>query len=194
MKTTRFASANAPSTCLPAKLDFPPEDIIFDPNILTVATGIEEHNNYAVDFINAVASDQARMSGSEDQRRVSVISALAFEGTIACPRSDAHARFCTTRSRPGWTWGSSMPANWKSMRKSPRTCLERVEDVLLNRRDDATDRMLEFAETVKGAGKKKGRRGSRLARCAGRRANETRVDQRNRQVHRRRHRGSSPAF
>ena len=87
------------------EVGFPPEDIIFDPNILTVATGMEEHNNYAVDFIERHALDQAEPAACEGERRRVEYLASAFAATTRCARRCTR-RFCTTRSARVWTWAS----------------------------------------------------------------------------------------
>ena len=99
---------------------FPPQDIIFDPNILTVATGIEEHNDYAVNFIEAVRQIKATC------RIVKPAAASAtfpsrFAGTTSCARPCTR-RFCITRLKPGWTWRLSTPGSWVCMRRPPRIC------------------------------------------------------------------------
>ena len=99
----------APIDILTEKVGFPPQDIIFDPNILTVATGIEEHNNYAVDFIEATRLDQGQPAAVQGQRRRQQYFVLVPRQQCRCARRCTR-RFCTTRSRPGWTWASSMRA------------------------------------------------------------------------------------
>ena len=94
------------------EVGFPPEDIIFDPNILTVATGMEEHNNYAVDFINATRWIKANLPHAKVSGGVSNIS-FSFRGNNRCAKRCTR-RSCTTRSAPAWTWGSSTPACWRS--------------------------------------------------------------------------------
>ncbi|WP_404304473.1 methionine synthase [Neorhodopirellula lusitana] len=135
------------------KLNFPPEDIIFDPNILTVATGMEEHNNYAVDFINAVRRIKEECPGAKTSGGVSNIS-FSFRGNDRV-REAIHAAFLYHAIRAGLDMGIVNAGQLEVYEEVPKDLLEHVEDVLLNRRDDATDRMLEFAETVKGDGKKK---------------------------------------
>ncbi|SMP46138.1 methionine synthase (B12-dependent) [Neorhodopirellula lusitana] len=135
------------------KINFPPEDIIFDPNILTVATGMEEHNNYAVDFINAVRRIKEECPGAKTSGGVSNIS-FSFRGNDRV-REAIHAAFLYHAIRAGLDMGIVNAGQLEVYEEVPKDLLEHVEDVLLNRRDDATDRMLEFAETVKGDGKKK---------------------------------------
>ncbi len=135
------------------EIGFPPEDIIFDPNILTVATGMEEHNNYAVDFINAVRRIKSECPGAKTSGGVSNIS-FSFRGNDPV-REAIHSAFLYHAIKAGLDMGIVNAGQLEVYEEVPKELLERVEDVLLNRRSDATDRMLEFAETVKGGGKKK---------------------------------------
>ncbi|MFG0267646.1 MAG: methionine synthase, partial [Rhodopirellula sp. JB055] len=135
------------------KVDFPPEDIIFDPNILTVATGMEEHNNYAVDFVNAVERIKKECPGAKTSGGVSNIS-FSFRGNDPV-REAIHSAFLYRAVKAGLDMGIVNAGQLEVYEEIPKDLLEYVEDVLWNRRDDATDRMLEFAETVKGSGKKK---------------------------------------
>ncbi|MEM9826703.1 MAG: methionine synthase [Planctomycetota bacterium] len=135
------------------KIDFPPEDIIFDPNILTVATGIEEHDNYAVDFINAVRRIKQECPGAKTSGGVSNIS-FSFRGNDAV-REAMHSAFLYHAIDAGLDMGIVNAGQLEIYEQIPKALLEHVEDVLLNRRPDATDRLLEFAETVKGGGKKR---------------------------------------
>ena len=132
---------------------FPPEDIIFDPNILTVATGIEEHDNYAVDFINAVRRIKTECPGAKTSGGVSNIS-FSFRGNDRV-REAMHSAFLYHAVKAGLDMGIVNAGQLEVYEEIPADLLEHVEDVLLNRRSDATDRLLDFAETVKGAGKKK---------------------------------------
>ena len=138
---------------LTEEVDFPPEDIIFDPNILTVATGMEEHNNYAVDFVNAVKRIKEECPGAKTSGGVSNIS-FSFRGNDAV-REAIHSAFLYRAVQSGLDMGIVNAGQLEIYEEIPKPLLERVEDVLWNRRDDATDRMLEFAESVKGGGKKK---------------------------------------
>lgn len=135
------------------EVGFPPEDIIFDPNILTVATGMEEHNNYAVDFINAVRRIKQECPGAKTSGGVSNIS-FSFRGNDRV-REAIHSAFLFHAVKAGLDMGIVNAGQLEIYEEVPKDLLEHVEDVLLNRRDDATDRMLDFAETVKGSGKKK---------------------------------------
>ncbi len=132
---------------------FPPEDIIFDPNILTVATGIEEHDNYAVDFINAVRRIKTECPGAKTSGGVSNIS-FSFRGNDRV-REAMHSAFLYHAVKAGLDMGIVNAGQLEVYEEIPADLLEHVEDVLLNRRSDATDRLLDFSETVKGAGKKK---------------------------------------
>ncbi len=133
--------------------DFPPTDIIFDPNILTVATGIEEHNNYAVDFINAVRRIKKECPGAKTSGGVSNIS-FSFRGNDRV-REAMHSAFLYHAVKAGLDMGIVNAGQLEVYEEIPKELLVRVEDVLLNRRPDATDRLLEYAETVKGSGMKK---------------------------------------
>ncbi|MBB3207853.1 5-methyltetrahydrofolate--homocysteine methyltransferase [Rhodopirellula rubra] len=133
--------------------DFPAEDIIFDPNILTVATGMEEHNNYAIDFVNAIARIKKECPGAKTSGGVSNIS-FSFRGNDPV-REAIHSAFLYRAVKAGLDMGIVNAGQLEVYEEIPKDLLEHVEDVLWNRRDDATDRMLEFAETVKGSGKKK---------------------------------------
>ncbi len=135
------------------QVGFPPEDIIFDPNILTVATGIEEHNNYALDFINATRWIKQNLPHAKVSGGVSNIS-FSFRGNNVV-REAMHAAFLYHATRAGMDMGIVNAGMLEVYDEVPKDLLEHVEDVLLNRRPDATERMLEFAERFKGqAGKK----------------------------------------
>ncbi|OAI41907.1 methionine synthase [Verrucomicrobia bacterium SCGC AG-212-E04] len=134
-----------------AALGFPPTDIIFDPNILTVATGIEEHNNYAVDFINATRWIKENLPGAHVSGGVSNIS-FSFRGNNPV-REAMHAAFLYHAIAAGLDMAIVNAGQLAVYEEIPKDLLERVEDVLLNRRADATERLVEFAETIK-VGKK----------------------------------------
>ncbi len=130
------------------EVHFPPEDIIFDPNILTVATGIPEHDNYAVDFIEATrwikeSLPHARVSGG-----VSNIS-FSFRGNNVV-REAMHSAFLYHATRAGMDMGIVNAGMLEVYDEIPSDLLEGVEDVILNRRSDATDRLLELAEQFRG--------------------------------------------
>ena len=135
---------------LTEKVGFPPEDIIFDPNILTVATGIEEHNNYAVNFIEAIAKIKEACPGAHISGGVSNIS-FSFRGNDVV-REAMHAAFLYHAIRAGLDMGIVNAGQLAVYEEIEPKLKERVEDVLLNRRPDATERLVEFAETVKGQG------------------------------------------
>jgi 5-methyltetrahydrofolate--homocysteine methyltransferase len=129
---------------------FPAEDIIFDPNVLTVATGIEEHNNYAVDFIEATRWIKGHLPGAKVSGGISNIS-FSFRGNQAV-REAMHSAFLYHAIRAGLDMGivnAGMLAVYEEIEPELK---EKVEDVLLNRRADATERLVELAERVKGAG------------------------------------------
>ncbi len=136
---------------LTQQVGFPPEDIIFDPNILTVATGIEEHDNYAVDFIEATREIKRLCPGVKVSGGVSNIS-FSFRGNDYV-REAMHSAFLYHAVRAGMDMGIVNAGQLAVYEDIPKDLLERVEDVLLNRRSDATERLLEFAETVKSKGK-----------------------------------------
>ncbi|MBX7043937.1 MAG: methionine synthase [Ignavibacteria bacterium] len=136
---------------LTEEVGFDPHDIIFDPNILTVATGIEEHNNYAVDYIRAVKWIKENLPGAQVSGGVSNIS-FSFRGNNKV-REAMHSAFLYHAIRAGMDMGIVNPGMIEVYEEIDKDLLERVEDVLLNRRPDATERLVEFAETVKGEGK-----------------------------------------
>ncbi|GAB3712516.1 methionine synthase [Spirosoma flavus] len=133
------------------KVDFAPQDIIFDPNILTVATGIEEHNNYAVDFINATRWIKENLPLAKVSGGVSNIS-FSFRGNDVV-REAMHSAFLYHAIRAGMDMGIVNAGQLEVYDNIPKDLLERCEDVLLNRRPDATERLVDFAETVKAKGK-----------------------------------------
>ena len=124
---------------LTEEVGFPAEDIIFDPNILTVATGIEEHNNYALDFINATALDSPEPARRTRERRRVEHLVFPFAATPPCARRCTR-RFCIHAIRAGMDMGIVNAGVLAVYEDIPKDLLERVEDVLLNRRDDATER------------------------------------------------------
>ena len=134
------------------KVGFTTADIIFDPNILTVATGIEEHNNYAVDFINATRWIKENLPGAKVSGGVSNIS-FSFRGNNLV-REAMHSAFLYHAIRAGLDMAIVNAGMIEVYEEIPKELLVAVEDVLLNRREDATERLVELAETVKGDGKK----------------------------------------
>lgn len=135
------------------QVKFPPHDIIFDPNIFPVATGIEEHRNYALDFFRATKWIRENLPGAHVSGGVSNVS-FSFRGNQKV-REAMHASFLFHAIRHGMDMGIVNPTMLEVYDEIDKELLERVEDVLLNRRDDATERLLEFAETFKGTVKKK---------------------------------------
>ena len=136
---------------LTEKVGFPPEDIIFDPNILTVATGIEEHDPYALNFIEATRQIKECCPGAKVSGGISNIS-FSFRGNDVV-REAMHSAFLFHAIKAGLDMGIVNAGQLEVYEEIPDALLEHVEDVLLCRRNDATDRLLEFAETVKGEGK-----------------------------------------
>ncbi|GBL44806.1 5-methyltetrahydrofolate--homocysteine methyltransferase [Sulfuriferula multivorans] len=134
---------------LTEQLDFPPEDIIFDPNIFAVATGIEEHNNYAVDFIEAVREIKRTLPFAKISGGVSNVS-FSFRGNEPV-REAIHTVFLYYAIQAGMDMGIVNAGQLGVYDQIPADLLEHVEDVILNRRPDATERMVEFADSVKGS-------------------------------------------
>jgi len=132
------------------EVGFPPEDIIFDPNILTVATGMEEHNNYAVDFINATRWIKANLPHAKVSGGVSNIS-FSFRGNNKV-REAMHSAFLYHAIAAGLDMGIVNAGMLEVYEEIEPELKVLVEDVLLNRRPDATERLVEFGETLKGAG------------------------------------------
>lgn len=126
---------------------FNPCDIIFDPNVLAVATGIEEHNNYAVDFIRATAWIRANLPGAHVSGGVSNLS-FSFRGNNYI-REAMHAVFLYHAIQAGMDMGIVNPASSVLYTDIPTEVLERIEDVVLNRRHDAAERLIEMAEQLK---------------------------------------------
>ncbi len=135
---------------LTKKVGFPAYDIIFDPNILTVATGIEEHNNYAVDFINATKWIKANLPYAKVSGGVSNIS-FSFRGNDVL-REAMHSAFLYHAIKAGMDMGIVNAGMIEVYQEIPKELLERIEDVLLNRRPDATERLLEQAEKITAKG------------------------------------------
>lgn len=129
------------------KLHFPPTDIVFDPNIFPVATGIEEHNNNALDFYRATTWIKENLPYAKVSGGVSNVS-FSFRGNDHV-REAMHAAFLYHGIKAGMDMGIVNPAQLEVYDAIPKELLERVEDVLLNRRPDATERLLAFAETYR---------------------------------------------
>ena len=132
---------------LTEQVGFNPHDIIFDPNVLAVATGIEEHNNYAVDFINATGWIKKNLPGAHISGGVSNLS-FSFRGNNYI-REAMHAVFLYHAIRQGMDMGIVNPATSVLYTDIPADVLERIEDVVLNRRPDAAERLIETAEALK---------------------------------------------
>jgi 5-methyltetrahydrofolate--homocysteine methyltransferase len=135
------------------EVKFNPNDIIFDPNIFPVATGMDEHKNNALDFFNATKWIRENLKGAHVSGGVSNVS-FSFRGNNHV-REAMHSAFLYHGIKHGMDMGIVNPSMLEVYDDINKELLERVEDVLLNRREDATERLLEFADTVKGAGKKK---------------------------------------
>ena len=134
--------------------DFPPGDIIFDPNILAIGTGIEEHADYAVNFIEATRQIKERCPGAKISGGVSNLS-FSFRGNNTV-REAFHSAFLYHAVEAGMDMGIVNAGQLEVYEEIPKDLLEHVEDVIFNRREDATERMIEFAATVAaGKGKKR---------------------------------------
>lgn len=138
-------------TILVDEIHFPPQDIIFDPNILTVATGLEEHNNYAVDFIEATRWIKQNLPLAKVSGGVSNIS-FSFRGNNTV-REAMHSAFLYHAIKAGLDMGIVNAGMLEVYEEIPKDLLALVEDVLLNRRVDATERLVEFADTIKTKGR-----------------------------------------
>jgi 5-methyltetrahydrofolate--homocysteine methyltransferase len=133
------------------KVGFPRQDIIFDPNIFPVATGMDEHANNALDFFRATTWIKENLPGAKVSGGVSNVS-FSFRGNDPV-REAMHSAFLYHGIRAGMDMGIVNPAMLEVYDQIPKELLERVEDVLLNRRADATERLLDFAEGYKGVKK-----------------------------------------
>jgi 5-methyltetrahydrofolate--homocysteine methyltransferase len=137
---------------LTKEIGFPPQDIIFDPNILAIATGIEEHNNYAVDYIEATRWIKQNLPLAKVSGGVSNLS-FSFRGNDVV-REAMHSAFLFHAIKAGMDMGIVNAGQLEVYEEIPKELLEKVEDVILNRRPDATERLIEFAETIKGKDKR----------------------------------------
>ncbi len=137
---------------LTEKLDFPPEDIIIDPNVLAVATGIEEHNNYAVDYIKTTEWIKKNLPFARVSGGVSNLS-FSFRGTDKV-REAMHSIFLFHAIKAGLDMGIVNPGMLQVYSEIEPQLLELCEDVILNRRIDSTERLVKFAEGIKKEGKK----------------------------------------
>ena len=135
------------------KVGFPPEDIIFDPNIFAVATGIDEHNNYAVDFINATKRIRETLPHVNVSGGVSNVS-FSFRGNDTV-REAMHSVFLYHAIQAGMSMGIVNAGQLAVYQDIPQKLRKRVEDVILNRRDDATERLLDIADEFQGKGAKR---------------------------------------
>ena len=153
----RIAVARRSYDMLTEKLGFPPEDIIFDPNVLAVATGIEEHNNYAVNFIKATEWIKHNLPLLQGQRRHKQ-PVILVQGNRQGPRSHAFGvSLSCHKGRP--RHGQLLIRECSRFTaKLTRDLLQLTEDVVLNRRKDGTERLVKFAESLKNDGKE-GREG-----------------------------------
>jgi len=138
---------------LTEEVGFDPLDIIFDPNILAIATGIEEHNHFAINFIEATKILKQTCPGAKVSGGVSNLS-FSFRGNEVV-REAIHSAFLYHAIRAGMDMGIVNAGQLAIYEEIPKDLLERVEDLIFNRRADATERMVEFAETIKGQGHKK---------------------------------------
>ncbi len=138
---------------LTEELGFPAEDIIFDPNILAIATGIDEHNEFAKNFIEATTRIKALCPGVKISGGVSNLS-FSFRGNNLV-REAIHTAFLYHAIRAGMDMGIVNAGQLGIYEEIPKDLLEHVEDIIFNRRPDATERLVNYAEVVKGKGKKK---------------------------------------
>ncbi|MEZ5007147.1 MAG: methionine synthase [Chitinophagales bacterium] len=138
---------------LTEKVKFNPADIIFDPNIFPVATGMDEHKLNALDFFNATRWIKENLPGAKVSGGVSNVS-FSFRGNDPV-REAMHSVFLYHAIKAGMDMGIVNPAMLEVYDDIPKELLEKVEDVILNRKEDATEALLEYAETVKGSGKKR---------------------------------------
>lgn len=134
------------------KLEFPPEDIIFDPNVLAIATGIEEHNNYAVDFIKTTEWIKQNLPYARVSGGISNLS-FSFRGTDKV-REAIHSVFLFYAIKAGLDMGIVNPGMLQVYTEIQPDLLHLVEDVVLNRRKDSTERLVKFAEGIQNEGKK----------------------------------------
>ena len=134
------------------KINFPPEDIIFDPNVLAIATGIEEHNNYAIDYIKTTEWIKQNLPYSRVSGGISNLS-FSFRGTDKV-REAMHSVFLFYAIKAGLDMGIVNPGMLQVYTEIDPDLLQLVEDVVLNRRKDSTERLVKFAEGIKNEGKK----------------------------------------
>ena len=132
---------------LTKEIGFPPQDIIFDPNILAIATGIEEHNNYAVDYLEAARWIKQNLPLAKISGGVSNLS-FSFRGNDTV-REAMHSAFLFHAIKAGMDMGIVNAGQLEVYEEIPKNLLEKVEDVIFNRKSDATEKLIEFAETIK---------------------------------------------
>ncbi len=149
----RVAIAHRAYDILHDQIGFPPNDIIFDPNIFAIATGIEEHNNYALSYFEAVRRIKAELPGTQVSGGVSNMS-FSFRGNDPV-REAMHSVFLYYAIQAGMDMGIVNAGQLAIYQELDKELLARVEDVVLNRRPDATERLVTFAENVKGGGKER---------------------------------------
>jgi 5-methyltetrahydrofolate--homocysteine methyltransferase len=137
---------------LTQKINFNPRDIIFDPNVLTVATGMQEHNNYAKDFIDALSEIKAQCPGALTSGGISNVS-FSFRGNNRV-REAMHSSFLFHAIKNGLDMGIVNAGMIEVYEEIDEELLEKVEDVLLNKTPEATEALLDFASSIKGEGKK----------------------------------------
>ena len=137
---------------LTEKVNFPPQDIIFDSNVLTIGTGMEEHSNYAVEYIESVKWIKENLPHAKTSGGISNVS-FSFRGNDTV-REAMHSVFLYHAIKAGLDMGIVNPGMLQIYDEIPKDLLERTEDLVLNRRPDATERLLEFAESVKSGGAK----------------------------------------
>ncbi|MFN8065379.1 MAG: methionine synthase [Vicinamibacterales bacterium] len=139
---------------LTERAGFDPTDIIFDPNVLAIATGLDEHNDYAINFIEATRIIKATCPGAKVSGGISNLS-FSFRGNDVV-REAIHSAFLYHAIQAGLDMGIVNAGQLAVYQDIPKDLLEHVEDVIFNRRPDATERLVEFAATVKGSGKRQG--------------------------------------
>jgi 5-methyltetrahydrofolate--homocysteine methyltransferase len=137
---------------LTEKVNFPPQDIIFDSNVLTIGTGMEEHSNYAVEYIESVKWIKENLPHAKTSGGISNVS-FSFRGNDTV-REAMHSVFLYHAIKAGLDMGIVNPGMLQIYDEIPKDLLEKTEDLVLNRRTDATERLLEFAESVKSGGAK----------------------------------------
>jgi 5-methyltetrahydrofolate--homocysteine methyltransferase len=151
----KVAIAKRAYRILVEEIGFPPEDVIFDPNVFAVATGIEAHNRYAIEFIEAVRRIKKECPGAKTSGGISNLS-FSFRGNDVV-REAMHAVFLHHAIQAGLDMGIVNAGQLAVYDEIPKDLLELVEDVLFDRRPDATERLVAYAQSVKGGAKKKER-------------------------------------